>query len=496
MSNQATQISRRKFLARTGQAAAGLLTASALASCAGPKTTPVAAGRIIGANDRINMAVIGINGRGRSLAREFARIPNVQIKTLCDIDENLFADLVKKVEQIQGKSPSTEFDLRRVFDDKDIDAVAIATPNHWHALATIWACQAGKHVYVEKPCSHNIWEGRKMIEAARKYNRLVQVGFQSRSSQNVRAAMKFIHEGGLGEIYMVKGLCYKPRESIGRCPDGYGGNRDYDYYIHGKKGPNYPTSYFERVHYDLFLGPAPKRPFNYNRFHYNWHWHWDYGNGDIGNQGVHQMDIARWALNKDEHPTRISSYGGYFVFDSAQETPNTQTANFRYADGKILQFEVRGLYTNDESTVRIGNLFYGSKGWMYLSSRGDTWATFFGRKNEPGPSSESSDEAANPMDFTGSGGGGHFGNFINALRSGKPEDLNADIAGGHLSAALCHLANISYRLGRELEFDGEKERFVSDKEANLMLSGFPQVNNGRVVKVNGYRKPFVVPEKV
>jgi len=496
MSRKSPAMSRRQFLARTGQTAAGLFAAGALSSCTGNQTGPAVAGRVIGANERINMAIIGVGGRGGSLARGFAGIPNVRVKTLCDIDENLLAGRVKQVESAQGSAPGTEYDLRRVFEDKEIDAVATATPNHWHALVTVWGCQAGKHVYVEKPCSHNIWEGRRMVEAARRHNCIVQVGFQSRSSTNVRQAMKFIHEGGLGEIYMAKGLCYKPRESIGRCPDGHEPGRDYEYYVHGKRGKMYDGRYFDKVHYDLFLGPAPERAFNYNRFHYNWHWHWDYGNGDIGNQGVHQMDLARWGLGKNEHPVKVSSHGGYFVFDSAQETPNTQTASFEYADGKILQFEVRGLNTNDESSVRIGNLFFGSKGWMHLNSGGDTWATFFGRKNEPGPTSESADAAADPSDFTSSGGGGHFGNFINAVRSGKRQELSADIEGGHLSAALCHLANTSYRLGRNLTFDGTREKFVGDKEANKMVRGFPQLENGRLIKAKDYRRPFTIGQKV
>ncbi|MHC4912923.1 MAG: Gfo/Idh/MocA family protein, partial [Planctomycetota bacterium] len=205
---------------------------------------------------------------------------------------------------------------------------------------------------------------------------------------------------------------------------------------------------------------------------------------------------ARWGLNKNEHPVKIRSFGGYFAFDSCQETANTQIAAYEYADGKILQFEVRGLYTNYEREVRVGNLFFGTEGWMQLNSRGKTWATFFGRKNEPGPTSESADLSADPSNLASSGGGEHFVNFIKALRSGRPEDIVADIEGGHKSAALCHMANISCRLGRGLKFDGAKEKFIRDKEANRMLSGFPQTENGRLVKVDKYRKPYVIPEIV
>ena len=472
------EISRREFLARSAQTTVGIVAAGSLASLA----APTAKSRVIGANERINLAVLGIRSRGMSMARRFPRIPNVRVKTLVDVDENLFSERVRQLEEIQGFTPSTEYDLRRTFDDKDIDAVVIATTDHWHALATIWACQAGKHVYVEKPCSHNIWEGRKMVEAARRYNRVVQVGFQSRSSSNVRQAIKFLHDGGIGEIYMARGLCFKPRDNIGRYPDGpVPDGEDFYRTIGGKKMPHYCVEYLKKVHYDLWLGCAPKRPFNRNRFHYNWHWYWDYGCGDIGNQGPHQFDIARWGLNKNEHPVKVKSSGGYFAFDSAQETPNTQTAIYKYSDGKILQFEVRGLYTNDENDIKIGNLFFGTKGWMHLN--GSTWKTYFGRNNEPGPSNETVEEFADPMDLAGAGGESHFGNFINALRSGKKEELSSDIESGNTSTVLAHLANISYRLGRELTFDIAGERFVADKEANRLLT-------------RKYRKPYVVPERV
>ena len=481
-------ISRRQFLTRSAQTAAGLVAAGALTSCA--TIRPATRGRVIGANDRINLAVLGIRSRGGAMARRFAKIPNVCVKTVVDVDENLFPKSVKQLEEIQGFAPSAEYDLRRTYDDRDIDAVVIATTDHWHALATIWACQAGKHVYVEKPCSHNIREGRKMIEAARRYNRIVAVGFQSRSSRNARSAIKFLQDGGLGEVYMARGLCFKPRNSISRYPDGpVPDGEDFYVTIGGKKMPHYNLKYLKKVHYDLWLGPAPKRAFNRNRFHYNWHWYWDYGCGDIGNQGPHELDLARWGLGEKGHPVKIKSAGGFFAFDSDQETPNTQTATYEYADGKILQFEVRGLYTNTEAGIGsdgkkgrcIGNTFYGTKGWMALD--GSTWRTYFGRDNEPGPTSETADEGYDPMDLAGAGGEGHFDNFITAVRSGNRNDLNSEIASGNISTVLAHLANISCRLGRQLNFDGERERFVGDSKANQMLT-------------RKYRKPYVVPERV
>jgi predicted dehydrogenase len=453
------KLTRREILIRGAQAAAGLAVAGQLISCtAGKQPLMAASPRVLGANDRINLACIGIRSRGASLMTSFAKIPNVRIKTIVDIDENLYADAIKKLDGIQSVAPGTEYDLRRALDDKDIDAVTIATPNHWHALATIWACQAGKHVYVEKPVSHNIWEGRQMVAAARKYNRLVSAGFHNRSIDSVRRAIQFLHSGKLGKLYLARGLCFKARDSIGRFPDA-----------------DVPAG----VHYDTWLGPAPLRPFNQNRFHYNWHWHWDYGNGDIGNQGPHQFDIARWGLNKGEHPVQVQSTGGYFQWDSAQETPNTQIAAFRYADGTILEFEVRGLYTNDEDRIQIGNLFYGTEGWMHLDV--DTkWATYFGRKNEPGPSSTTTQENTDPMNLAGAGGGNHFENFINALRSGKREDLTCEVEEGYRSTVLPHLANIAYRCGRSLTFDGASEQFKRDTQASAMLT-------------RKYREPFVVP---
>ena len=462
MSSEEGPSSRREFLIQSTQTAAGMMAAGALVSCTTPATVPAARGRIIGANERLNMAVIGIRSRGMQLARGFAEIPGVRIKTLVDVDENLFADRVRQIEEMEGVAPGTEIDLRCAFDDEDIDAVVVATPDHWHALATIWACQAGKHVYVEKPCCHNVWEGRRMVEAARKYNRVVAVGFQNRSIANVRAAMKFLHEGGLGEVYMARGLCFKPRDSIGRHADG-----------------PVPAG----VHYDRWLGPAPNRAFNRNHFHYEWHWNWTYGSGDIGNQGPHQFDIARWGLNKHEHPMYVTSTGGYFKWDSDQETPNTQTATLEYADGKQLVFEVRGLYTNDEDGIRIGNLFFGTEGWMHLN--GSTWKTYFGRKNEPGPSSEQAGEYADPMNLAGAGGGGHFANFIYALRSGNRETVTAGIESGFTSSALPLLANIAYRTRQHLTFDSSKERFVGRgaDEANTLLSPT-------------YRRPYVIPNNV
>jgi len=501
MSSNSKPLTRREFLSRSSKAVAGAIVGGSLLSVA-----PAIGANIIGANDRINLAVIGIRSRGMGLIDSFARLENVRIKTLVDIDENLFAERVATIEKNHGYRPGTAFDMRRVFDDKEIDAVIIATPNHWHALATIWACQAGKHVYVEKPCSHNVWEGRQTVAAARKYNRLVQAGFQNRSRKNSLAAMQFLREGKLGKIYMARGLCYKPRNDIGRYPDGPLAEGEKFSITVGSNyfEPAYTTEYLKNVHYDMWLGPAPVRPFNRNRFHYNWHWHWDYGNGDTGNQGPHQFDLGRWGLNKEEYPVKVKSFGGNFIFNSSQETPNTQTSIFEYADGTIFEFATRGLLTNAEGEMTraemmlaadgkwkisrsgaptIGNLFFGSEGWMQIDSEGN-WQTFFGRNNEPGPSSAGiAQDRYDPMNLSGSGEIDHCRNFIAALRSGKREELNCDIEVGHLSSALPHLANISFRLGRELRFESRREKFSNDGEANRLLT-------------REYRQPYMVPENV
>ena len=424
---------------------------------------------IIGSNDRMNLAVIGIHGRGGAHISAICQLKdshNVLLKTLCDTDEQFFASRSKTVSDKTGVKPLTEWDMRKVLDDKEIDAVSFATPNHWHALGTIWACQAGKHVYVEKPASHNIFEGRKMIEASRKYNVRVQVGFQNRSTSNVMDAIKFLHDGGIGDVYMARGLCIKPRDSFGIAKDS-----------------EPPAT----LHYDRWLGPAQWRGYNEKRGHYNWHWFWDTGNGDTGNQGPHQFDVARWGLNKNEHPVSVYSTGGIYGIDPkecAQETPNTQSSIFKYEDGKMLEFETRGRYSNGESSldIRIGNMFYGTEG--YLELNGGTWKAFRKREKEPfaGSAINESNKSASDS-LVGSSAPGHWINFIDAIRSGNSSDLNCDIREGFYSSALPQMANISYLLGRELKFMGDYEKFANDPEADTMLT-------------RNYRKPYVVPDEV
>lgn len=451
-------IDRRTFLKKTTAASAGVMVSKPI----------IQASQQNSSNEQINIAVIGIRSRGKDHYRALSKIPNVKIALLCDIDQRLFPEAVAEVEELNGYKPETETEFRKVLDNKDIDAVSIATPNHWHALQTIWACQAGKDVYVEKPVSHTLMEGRKMVEAARKYNRVVQTGTQARSSVATVQAINFLGDGGLGDIYMTKGLCLKPRGSIG--------------HVKNSKVP-------EGVNWDAFLGPAPYRPFNENRYHYKWHWFWDTGNSDLGNQGIHQADIGRWAMNKWTHPVRINGTGGFFVWDSDQETPNIQILEFEYGDGTILQFEVRGLGTNSEAGIRIGNLIFGSKGWMDIASEdvGKCQAHFSNIKLKPsgfssyneeiGPTFTNEDPATNDSVVS------HFINFIDCVRSRKWQDLNADILEGHLSSSLCHLGNIACRLNRSLEFNPHAETFINDAEADSYLT-------------KAYRSPYDLPDNV
>jgi predicted dehydrogenase len=310
---------------------------------------------------------------------------------------------------------------------------------------------------------------------------VVQVGTMNRSRPAVREAIKFIHDGGLGKVSVARGLCYKPRPSIGKYPDGplQPGEKYALTVTSTTYEPTYDAQYLSKVDYDLWLGPAAKRPFNRNRFHYNWHWHWDYGNADSGNQGPHQFDIARWGLQKDEHPVRIKSVGGYFGEESSQETPNMITSFFEYADGAILEFDTRGGFTNDEAGVRIGNLFYGTKGWLWIEEAGKKWQSYFGPKNEKGPGADLSDPNAAPTGLTTTEAP-HYQNFIDAIRAGDPKKVTSDPFGGHLSAALPHLGNISYRVGRSLTFDGKQEKFVGDKQADALLT-------------RDYRRGFEIP---
>ena len=473
---------RRHFLVTS----AGALTAASAAFGSSP-------------NDTIRVAVIGMGGRwgspnmgrGKDHINAWKGIANTEMVAICDIDDAQIAKGLKLFESSGLKKPEVYKDFRKVIENKDIDVVSIATPNPWHTLMAIWACQAGKDVYVEKPCSHNIFEAKQIVAAARKYNRMVQQGSQIRSSAAVQEAVQKMRDGYLGDIYLAKGLCYKWRDTIGRAA---------------------PEPVPAGVDYDMWTGPSPVHQFTKNRFHYNWHWFWDTGNGDLGNQGIHQVDVARWGLGV-KFPTKVTAFGGHFMFDDDQETPNTIAAMYEFNDGgkkRMMEFEVRHWMTNGEATVgmhkgmgpnadsgakqdaeqnaeaqggpaaarargvnsdSIGDIFYGSKGYLSVDSY-SSYKSWLGQAQKPADSRKDPD----PMHA-------HVQNFADAVRSRKRESLNAEIEEGAASTVLVHLANISYRMGRTINFDPATITITGDAEAAKMMT-------------RQYRKGFVVPEKV
>jgi predicted dehydrogenase len=485
---------RRRFLEDTLLAAAAAAAAPAGAAFAAKErqsTSP---------NEKLSVGVIGVRGRGGSHLSAFVGRSDTEVTYICDADEKVGQDRAEQVARKQdGRKPKFVQDMRRMFDDPSVDIVTSATPNHWHALSAIWAMQAGKDVYVEKPVSHNVSEGRRMVEVARHYQRICQTGTQCRSMQGSIDAIEYVQSGKIGEVKLARGLCYKRRKSIG--PKGV-----YDV----------P----EEVDYNLWSGPAPIKPLTRQRFHYDWHWQRLYGNGDLGNQGPHQMDLARWGLGLETLCDWVIAYGGRLGYEDAGDTGNTETAIFQFGD-KTLVFEVRGLETDalrphaDALGAKIGVIFYGSDGYVVLD------------KYTHGAAFDLDGKIIKEFE----GGGDHYGNFVGAVRSRNHEDLTADILQGHLSCALSHLGNVSYYLGEKasvaeikrgladlntsddnvdslermvahlesskepelvdlqktplslgpkLTFDPEKETFPGNPQANKLLT-------------RHYRKPFVVP---
>ena len=413
---------------------------------------------VVGANETVNLAVIGTGGRGRGHIQYFSDVPGSRIVAVCDVNQEARERAAAMVRNLQESAPKEHADMRQAFDDPDVDAVSVATPNHWHALTTIWACQAGKDVYVEKPASHNPFEGEQMVAAARKYGRMVQVGSQSRSIGHKRKAMAMLREGAIGRVYMARGLCFRRRKSIGHTPEE----------------PVPPG-----LDWDLFLGPAPMRPYSKNRFAYNWHWFWDTGNGDIGNQGVHEMDICRWGLGEYSKPRSISSTGGKFLWKDDQETPNTQQAHFRFDDSEIV-FDVRNLSSPSEGgsplqgSSYVGNIFFGDEGYMVVDPYG--FRIHLGDERHKTQEEKPHEERIwDPRP--------HMSNFLDAVRSRNRHSLNADIQIGAAAAELCHLANISYRCGQQLHTDRDTGMFVGNGIANELLS-------------RQYRPPYVIPQRV
>ena len=432
---------RREFLRQTTVVA----TAAALA-----QTVPRA--RAVSANEKIVLGIIGPGGMGTNLLQSFAAQKDVEIAYVCDVDANRLASAAKNVESGGGKAPKAEKDLRRVLEDKAVDAVVIATPDHWHAPATILACDAGKHVYVEKPCCHNIREGRLMLEAARNAKRVVQTGTQSRSTEHVRRAMELIQNGAIGEVLVTKAWNSQLRGNI------------------GKTKPSDPPAHLD---FDLWLGPAPTVPYQSNMLHGIWRWWYAFGAGDMGNDGVHDLDIARWGLGVQTHPSKVAALGGKYFFDDDQQFPDTQTVIFEYApqaEGKRpkqLIFEQRIWSPYVQEGHENGNAFYGTKGMIVLG-KGKGFE-LFGPRNEP------REKLSGRPD-----GGAHHRNFLECIKTGARP--NADVEIGHLSAALCHLGNIATRVGRTLQFDPKAEKIIGDEEANALVRRQYRANHWAVPK--------------
>ncbi len=428
------EVSRRQFLGSSAKNAAGVMAAGmvSLAHASGGATP----------SERVRVAAIGVRNQGRSLAAHLGALPDVDVCILCDVDASLAPAALRAVAETQGRAPRWEADFRRVLDDREIDAVVIATPDHWHAPMTIRACQAGKDVYVEKPVSHNVREGVQMVAAARRYGRVVQSGLQQRSGSHFQSAIEFVRNGKLGVVHLAKAWTVHRRKPIGRKLDGT------------------PP---DGVDYDLWLGPAPARPFNANRFHYNWHWFWDYGTGELGNWGAHMLDVARWGLGVGL-PSRISANGGRFHFDDDQETPDTLVVQYAYPHATIV-WEHRLWSTHGVEGRSAAAAFYGDAGTLVVDRGG--WKVY------DLPQTVASDTSEQAV--------AHLRNFIDCVKTrSRPA---ADIETGHLSSALCHLGNIAYRVGREVTFHPETTAFSHDRQANLLLS-------------RDYRSPWELPKLV
>jgi predicted dehydrogenase len=418
--------SRREFLNRSAILAAAAAAGTAVEADDKPAPTRAQA-------DKLRVAVVGVRGRGMSHVSGFLGKNNCEITTVCDCDEAVIGSAMKAIEGKQGKAPKFEKDIRKVVADKDIDIVSIATPNHWHALMAVWAMENGKDVYCEKPATHNVHEGAIMTAAARKYKKICQVGTQSRSNPGMQEAIAHVRSGKIGKVDLAIGLCYKTRNSIGDT--GL------------KMGEQEPP---KTMDYDLWCGPAPlKKPKRnnpndkYGTVHYNWHWIWDTGNGDLGNQGVHEMDKARWGLGQTTMPNTVLSFGGRFGYVDDGETANTQFCLFGYGQQNMV-FEVRGLNTPDYKGAKVGNIFVGTEGYVVCPDYGG--GIVYDKDGK-----EVTRFGWNPETKKWKGNDQlHFDNFVKAVRSRKHEDLNCDIYEGHLSAALCHLANISLRTGTDM----------------------------------------------
>jgi predicted dehydrogenase len=474
---------RRQFLATT-------LTAFGGFAIAGTK----ASGRILGANETLRVAVAGLNGRGGAHVDAFTSLPGVTITYLVDPDTRTFATHLGTIKSRGQGTPTCVQDLRTALDDKNVDVVSIASTNHWHALQTVWSCQAGKDVYVEKPVSHNLFESRAVVQAAQKHNRIVQHGTQGRSESKWWRLRELVESGQYGKLLVSRGLVYKRRDSIGRKPD---------------------TSAPAELDYNIWLGPAPEHAFNENYVHYNWHWFWDFGNGDIGNQGVHQMDIARWLIPGAELPVSALSLGGRLGYEDQAETPNTQLALFEFPSGTQLVFEVRGLPTEKYLGSGTGNILHLEAGTIVNADK------FIPK----GKTEAEAERLPRPKPAEPEGEQNHFANFLSAVRSRDAKTLHAPVEEAAHSCSLIHLANISYRLGQMVPFNSPRAMPGALAEAFERMS--QHLADGNQLKLDGlsyhlgpklsfdpqtwrfqdnpaadalisrtYRKPFTMPDAI
>lgn len=397
-------------------------------------------------NEKTTLCIVGVRGRGLSLAQSFARLPNAHITHVCDINQKTLEPAVKAIANIQKSTPKSVGDIRRVLDDKSVDAMVIATPDHWHALATIWSCQAGKHVYVEKPISNNVFEGWQMIQAARKYDRVVQVGTQSRSAPHYKEAMEYIRSGKLGRVHLAKAWNSQLRRKVPAVAD---------------------SQIPEGIDWNLWQGPAPEHAYNENYYTYGWRWLWDYGTGDMGNDGVHDLDIARWGLGVS-YPEQIQCTGAKLEFaGDMQQTPDTQIATFTFPENKVLVYEQRLWSPYFQEGFENGVAFYGTDGYMLIGRKG--WSVIEKRNKLA---------FEHKIEFSDQP---HMENFLAAIQEKRP--LNCDIEEGYRSTLLAHLGNLAYRVGRPLKFDSKSQTIIDDPQANQLL------------KRTG-RNEFIIPEKV
>jgi len=427
-----SQRTRRQLLEDSMYATAAALAGGA--SALGAETEAGARS----ATDRLGVAIVGARGRGNSHIAAYSKRRDTSVLYICDPDESVGEKRAREAGRRQGGRPVKHvLDFREALADPRVDIVSIATPNHWHALASIWAMQAGKDVYVEKPGSYCVAEGRQLVDTARSLGRICQVGLQSRSNLGMRQAMEFLHAGGIGSIQTVRGLCYKRRSPIGPTVD--------------KSAP-------PNLDYDLWLGPAANSTVQRQRFHHDWHWQWAYGGGELGNQGIHQMDLARWGLNVNSHADSVFSFGGRFGPSDAAETADTQTVIHEIKDSQVI-FEVRGLKTKRVRDARVGVIFEGEDGFLVAASYSS--GVVFDRKGK---------ELRTFL-----GGGDHFANFISAIRSRRHADLHADVETAHYSSSLCHTGNISYRLGRPMPIEQAQLAISESPRGDKVVDAFARL---------------------